>query len=43
MKKTYSEPKFWQVELECEDVILTSIVTNGTVEGEDEQTFKDIF
>lgn len=43
MKKTYSEPKFWQVELECEDVILTSIVTNGTSVGEDEQTFEDIF
>jgi hypothetical protein len=43
MKRTYSQPKFWQVELNSEDVILTSIVSNGTLDGDDGQTFEDIF
>ena len=43
MKKSYSEPKFWQVELNSEDVILTSIVSNGIFDGDDGQTFEDIF
>ena len=43
MKRTYSQPQFWQVELECEDVILTSIYSNGTFDGDDGQTFEDIF
>ena len=43
MKRTYSQPKFWQVELNSEDVILTSIYSNGTLDGDDGHTFEDIF
>ena len=43
MKKEYSKPTFWQVELNCTDAILTSVVSNGTLDGNDGQTFEDIF
>ncbi len=43
MKKIYTQPTFSQYELICSDVILTSVVSNGTLDGNDGQTFEDIF